>query len=361
MTGQVLDLDAYRALIRDGGDVPSDALLRKGYVPYSIKAAGERALTFTISTGAVDRDHDTIAVDGWDLGPYRKNPVVLWAHDSRDLPLARASAVGVRAGALVATADFVPADVYPFAETVLQMLKGGFLNATSVGFQPKKGAWNMERGGMDFMEQTLLEFSIVPVPSNPEALVDAKDYGIDTTPLLRWAEKVLDSHEPGGLWVPRKDVERVFRTLAPPAVVVPSHIAVPSDEPPAAVAKALDLVLALNKRGRVLSAANEERLRTARGHGDTAASTLTDLCAALDDVLAQMDPEDPEEPMDPMDPMDCAAPSKAAEPDPPFVLIVPEPRVPTYTVDPKALAATVTAAVSEVVAERVRRAAGRLD
>jgi hypothetical protein len=59
------------------------------------------------------------------------------------------------------------------------MVKRGFLRATSVGFRPKrdKYSWNEERGGIDFEEQELLEFSVVPVPSNPEALLSAsKDF-----------------------------------------------------------------------------------------------------------------------------------------------------------------------------------------
>jgi HK97 family phage prohead protease len=123
-----------------------------------------------------------ITVDGWDLGNFEKNPVVLWAHDYRSLPIGKAVSVEKVGSSLRAVAEFVPKDtpvVGPMAEAVSQLLKGGFLNATSVGFRPLKSSFNEERGGFDFEKTELLEFSVVPVPAHPDALQDAKTAGID--------------------------------------------------------------------------------------------------------------------------------------------------------------------------------------
>ena len=65
----------------------------------------------------------------------------------------------------------------PFAEQVLRMIDGGFLRATSVGFRPIKYSVNATRGGLDFAECDLLEFSICPVGSNPEALIVGRALG----------------------------------------------------------------------------------------------------------------------------------------------------------------------------------------
>src|SRR3990167_9023558 len=51
--------------------------------------AEERVLRFKISTEAKGRDGDIIRLSGWDLKRYKKNPVVLWAHDSYAFPIAR--------------------------------------------------------------------------------------------------------------------------------------------------------------------------------------------------------------------------------------------------------------------------------
>jgi hypothetical protein len=37
----------------------------------------------------------------------------------------------------------------------------------------------------------LLEFSVCPVPANPEALIEARSAGIDIAPIRDWAVKLL--------------------------------------------------------------------------------------------------------------------------------------------------------------------------
>ena len=183
------NLDAWKALAIKGV-APADVALLKSYVA-EVKADGAaRTIDFTISTGAVDRDRDTIDPAGWKLTAFRKNPVVQWAHDYAMPPIGRATKIRVDGDALKATAEFATAEVYPFAETIYQLLKGGFLQATSVGFRPLKHNWNDERGGVDFASQELLEFSIVPVPANADCLMEGKAAGIDIAPMREWGEAV---------------------------------------------------------------------------------------------------------------------------------------------------------------------------
>ena len=49
---------------------------------------------------------------------------------------------------------------------------------------------------MDFQQQELLEFSIVPVPANADCLIEARSAGIDVEPLREWAAKTLEQFEP---------------------------------------------------------------------------------------------------------------------------------------------------------------------
>jgi HK97 family phage prohead protease len=141
------------------------------------KAADDvsRTFTFTISSATPDRMGDTVAVEGWRLENYKRNPVVLWGHDGTMLPVGRATRVWVQNGKLKATAQLAPASVSPYAERVRGMIAGGFLNATSVGFAPSKFRFSDDKKrpyGIDFLEQELLEFSIVSIPANPDALLD---------------------------------------------------------------------------------------------------------------------------------------------------------------------------------------------
>lgn len=269
------DLAGWKAAAA-AGTPPEKALLLKEYVPDTIKAEGSGKYTFAISTGVEDRERDTIAVSGWELDSYRKNPTVLWAHDYSALPVGRSEMVVARAGQLVARMEFVPAEVYPFAETVRQLVEGGWLKATSVGFRPLEWVFNEARGGFDFKKQELLEFSIVPVPANPEALIEARDAGVPIGPLKNWAIKLLDTY---GLTPEEKaDAARVLKIAAgePVSVTVAGVVAGPDGAPHAAVESAAEAepanptkdAPAVEKAGRVLSSANEARIRTARDQLD---------------------------------------------------------------------------------------------
>lgn len=150
-----------------------------------------RTVKFTITTGAVDRDNDTIDPKGWDVSEFLKNPVVLWAHDYSQLPVARAIDIVPTGDGLQSTAQFPPKGVYPFADTVFALIESGFLNASSVGFRPIAADPAVDRDGIDFKKQGLLEWSIVPVPANADALVVARSKGIDTMPIAKWATTFL--------------------------------------------------------------------------------------------------------------------------------------------------------------------------
>ena len=60
---------------------------------------------FCISTGEVDRDHDVINPNGWHLDNYRANPVILFAHDYRSLPIAQCPDIKLENGRLMASAN----------------------------------------------------------------------------------------------------------------------------------------------------------------------------------------------------------------------------------------------------------------
>src|SRR5438477_9563106 len=107
------------------------------------------------------------------------------------------------------------------------MVKGGYLNAASVGFLPLKysrvdpnsdrpDADRGQRGGIDFEQQELLEHSIVPVPSNPAALVEARSAlkSADWSAYRNVLERYLDDDEADPL-VPRRRVERAWRHADP--------------------------------------------------------------------------------------------------------------------------------------------------
>lgn len=153
----------------------------------TVSPIGERKMSFTISTAAVDRDGDTIDPKGWDLGSYTKNPVVLWAHDYSSPPVGKAVNIKSTDHGLQADVEFLPQGLDPFADKIHDMCKAGFLNATSVGFRGVEYDEASGRKGYDFKKQELLEFSIVPVPCNPEALAQR---GLKNDQLKKYAKEM---------------------------------------------------------------------------------------------------------------------------------------------------------------------------
>jgi len=158
-----------------------------------VKGALPRSFDFTISTGEVDREHDRIDPAGWVLDAYKKNPVTLFAHDAYAPPIAKSVAIGVVGGALGSfrgalrsTTVFPPIGVYPFADTIHDLIAEGFLAATSVGFLPLAPPTRNEFSGYDYSSVELLEFSIVPVPALPTALIDGRAARINTPALTKW-------------------------------------------------------------------------------------------------------------------------------------------------------------------------------
>jgi len=196
------------------GEAPKDCLVLVSADVEETKQIDEdgNVYRFVISTQNPDRDKDVIHVDGWRFANYNKNPVVLFGHNYRALPVAAGSAPSVEGDRVLSNADFSASRVDAFAETVRQYVKAKVLRASSVGFDPMKWMYNEERRGYDFVEHELLEWSIVPVPANAEALQLAKSLNLDFDPIKQWAMRALDEwSEEKGVFVPRSLLEKAAK------------------------------------------------------------------------------------------------------------------------------------------------------
>lgn len=138
--------------------------------------AEQRSAEFIASTDAVDAHGDVIDQGSWVLNHFQANPIVLYGHNSKDLPIGQATAVSVVAGKLMATIKFASAEANPMAERVWKLIQEGILRAVSVGFQPTDGRYEMRDGDEVFVWRSpiLKEISVVPVPANHEALARMK-------------------------------------------------------------------------------------------------------------------------------------------------------------------------------------------
>ncbi len=176
--------------VGDGAD-----LITRGFKLRSINAE-KRTADFVASTDAVDTYGEIVDQDSWELDIYKDNPVVLFAHKSRELTIGKANDVGVKNGRLECTLEFAPEDANPEAERVWKLLQGGFLRAVSVGFIPRDYKWEKRDGKEVFVlyGNSLREISVTPVPANHEALAKMRARAMAERSAKNEAPSAQESH-----------------------------------------------------------------------------------------------------------------------------------------------------------------------
>ena len=161
-----------------------------------VQTAGSRTRRFLLSDEGVARDGHTILTSGIKKANYEANPVVTFGHitDSVENVIGRCVRLWVDGTKLYCDIEFMSADINPMADTVLQMIDGGFLSAVSISWIPLAWKYSTDKsrpGGIDFTSIDMVEVSVVPVPALPSALQQARAAGIDTRPFADWAANQL--------------------------------------------------------------------------------------------------------------------------------------------------------------------------
>ena len=137
----------------------------------SVKDLGDGVFEATITNSEVDRMGESIDYKGIDTANYMNNPVVLYGHDYTSLPIGKTLKLTKSNTTSSWKARFqLATEILPFAATVAALVKGGFLNAVSIGGVVRQ--WNENYTEIQKME--MVEFSIVPVPANPAALITSR-------------------------------------------------------------------------------------------------------------------------------------------------------------------------------------------
>lgn len=189
---------------------------------YFMRALCERAegkagepLTFIASTPGIKRDGLNLDMADWTLENYRRNPVFLWVHSYNQPPIGRAE-VTLEGDQLKATVTFDQED--EFARLVESKYRRAFLNAVSVGWNSTMTCPNCDQTfpapwwrslhekcpacGVELPSNIrvlndLLDVSAVPVPGDPDALMERQRRALAE---LRRNLQELDGDDGEALW-----------------------------------------------------------------------------------------------------------------------------------------------------------------
>lgn len=156
-----------------------------------------RRVKHVISTAAIDRGNRVVDVGGWKLSKFRDNPVVMANHDySIENVIGRAYETRVEGDSLVSTTEFAKEGL---GNVAFRMIQSGLIRSWSVGWIGLKShdlgsndecpvcqsaeVQQLKKGkkyfyGTHYTQQELLEYSLVAIPANPEAVMGLKAAGL---------------------------------------------------------------------------------------------------------------------------------------------------------------------------------------
>lgn len=238
---------------------------QRAFVHNEIKAVNKttREILHTISTNSKDRVGDIVEPRGADLSNYLRNRIVMANHDYRiEMAIGKAISITQEESALVARTAFLET---PLGEAAFRLAQEG-IGGWSIGFRPIKYAVMEDesgtRRGYRFTKWELLEYSMVAIPMNQDAVMNCVQRGL-----------IQESQVP------------IFAVVQPAekaaAVVTPTVKA--ADEERRVVEMTLDslarFVKARDERGRVAAAVS----RTARR------LQLQDAGKRIEDILGRYD------------------------------------------------------------------------
>lgn len=211
-----------------GGDEEDSVLFIAGYASVYRTPNGDIQ---------VDRDDETVNTDNIDISSYEKNPILIWNH-SFDKPVGRITKI---------TKDFrglyVEGEVHRLKgeEDKYEAVKKGLVISFSIGFVPKE--YDILAGDIvQITSAELVEISLAPVQSNPEALfrvIGTKSLGISVAELAK--QNNITTDELKGICsdnVKGKNLDNIIsKTAEPVSAPVVEPVVAPTEPAAAPVAE----------------------------------------------------------------------------------------------------------------------------
>jgi HK97 family phage prohead protease len=148
-------------------------LIKKDYYEHEEEESNvvQDIYTFVVSTPEVDRYGTIIVPSGIDYTAYLNNPIVLAQHDSDDWPIGKCLGFAMNGENLEATLQFHR--ITDEACEVADLVAAGYVRAVSVGIIPIESEEQTIDGKRItvYTKSELVEFSVVSIPANREALI----------------------------------------------------------------------------------------------------------------------------------------------------------------------------------------------
>ena len=167
-------------------------MLKKQLLVKLIKAQklAEGEVEGIVATEDIDRQGEKIDIKGLNVKKFMAaGGPVLYGHDYQSLPIGRTQSIRKSAGQLIARFKLAT-EISMLANQVYNLILGGYLTGLSVGFIGKE----FDEENNTWTASEMLEFSVVPVPANSEAMVTAKSKGLETNESEEFSE-VTDSQD----------------------------------------------------------------------------------------------------------------------------------------------------------------------
>lgn len=151
---------------------------RSAYVrSTSAEMLENRQVEFVISSEAVDSYGTVFVQGGGDFKRFEQNGVVFYVHDSSSSDpddLLGSGKVYREGSQTIGVVTFEPAEINKKADKILRKIQHGTPYMASIGAVVKRAELGVKDQGEDpnvlyFREWELIEFSVVPIGSNPDA------------------------------------------------------------------------------------------------------------------------------------------------------------------------------------------------
>ena len=150
----------------------------------------EHTLDVYVSTPTIDRDNEVIKLDAWDVKEFLKNPVLIDSHNYNTVQNIIGKILDISSDdkGLAAKIKYFVGEGNEKADWAYALAKNG-IAAFSVGFIPVKKEQGQGQVRTVYTKVKLLEISQVPVPANPEAVINNSAY----IPVIKSFKEVKNS------------------------------------------------------------------------------------------------------------------------------------------------------------------------